>query len=450
MKIKKQPHVFIILIAIIFLACILTLFIPAGSFDREFNEAAQKTVVINNSFKLIEASPIYPHQIPMLFFKTLINPKVSKMIFFILIFSGSFEILIESNCIASIISLLLNKFRHKPLVIIPIFLTIFSIIGFSTGLTTISIVFVPIGLAIAKSLGYNDLIGISMIMLGANVGFTAGMFNPFTVGIANSIAELPMFSGSWIRWIAWILLLFVTSLYLTHMAKKQPNLLNKNVNFEEFSIKMNIKQKIVLFSFALFWIIIISGINIYKWSIPELSSAFLVYGIIVGIIMGYNSTKICNLFINGSKKMLKGVFVIGLAATTRTILSDGHIIDTISNFLILSVYQLPKYTQLIGMFYSNTIINILITSGSGQAALIMPILLPMSDILNISRQSIVFAYHMGDGVTNLLSPISTTLTSVLALSNINYDKWFKFYIPLVGLYLIAGTLLMILAVIVGY
>jgi uncharacterized ion transporter superfamily protein YfcC len=148
--------------------------------------------------------------------------------------------------------------------------------------------------------------------------------------------------------------------------------------------------------------------------------------------------------------MIKGAFIIGLAATIKTILVEGQILDTIAYFMSMWIFKLPSWAQLTGIFFVNGILNLLITSGSGQAALIMPILVPMSDILNLSRQSVVLAFQMGDGLTNLLSPISTTLSTILAISGVHYGKWFKFFLPLVIIYMIVGIPFMILASMTAY
>ena len=224
--------------------------------------------------------------------------------------------------------------------------------------------------------------------------------------------------------------------------------MSEKPSYEELSLTLRQKYTVIMFVFL--WISIILGINLKSWKIPEIASAFLIYGIVSGFVMNYDVNKICNLYISGSRKMMKGVIVIGLAATTRTILTEGAILDTISNYLVTSIYNLPKVMQLIGMFYSNALINIFITSGSGQAALVMPILVPIADSLELSRQSAVFAFQTGDGITNLISPLSTTLTGVLAVSNTDYSKWFKFYLPLVIIYLAAGTVFMLIAVLTGY
>ena len=447
---NKKVHVYIILLFLIFVACIMTFIIPAGSFERISDPLTNKSIVLNGSYKFQENTYVKPWEIPAYIFKTLITPSVSRMIFFILIIGGSFEPLMESGSFSIFINKMIYSRKTSISAMILSFLVAFSIIGFTTGLTTASIIFVPIALSISRSIGLDDIIGISMVMLGTNVGFTAGIFNPFNVGIAQTIAEIPMFSGSWIRWIVLVVYLIVTGLYLIYFAKKDKYFLIENNENNDKETVLSKKQKTTLFSFVVFLSILMIGINIFKWSIPEIASLFITYGIIVGIIMGYSPNEICDLYVSGFKKMVKGAFIIGLAATIKTILVEGQILDTIAYFMSMWIFKLPSWAQLTGVFFVNGILNLLITSGSGQAALIMPILVPMSDILNLSRQSVVLAFQMGDGLTNLLSPISTTLSTILAISGVHYGKWFKFFLPLVIIYMMVGIPFMILASMTAY
>ncbi|MBN2899003.1 MAG: YfcC family protein [Clostridia bacterium] len=447
---QKHIHVYLILFVLILLACGMTFIIPSGSFDTFFDATSKSNIVVDGSYHLVENVHVYPWSIPMLFFKTLTNPSVSKMIFFILIIGGSFEPLMESQAFTFFIQKIVAKKNTTHRVVVISFLVAFSIIGFSTGLTTASIIFIPIALSISKSLGINDLVAISMVMLGTNIGFTAGVFNPFNVGIAQSIAEVPIFSGSWLRWLVLIAYLIATGLYLIYYSKKNLQISETCSADASIQITLTARQIVTLVSFTIFLIILMSGVNLLKWGIPEIASLFLVQGIIVGLIMGYSPNRICELYVLGFKKMVKGAFIIGLAATIKTILLEGFILDTVAYAMSQTVYNLPQWAQLTGIFYGNAALNLLITSGSGQAALIMPILVPMSDLLHLTRQSVVFAFQMGDGLTNLVSPISTTLSTILAISGIHYGKWFKFYMPLVAIYLLIGTVFMFLATAVGY
>jgi uncharacterized ion transporter superfamily protein YfcC len=300
----------------------------------------------------------------------------------------------------------------------------------------------------------------AMVMLGTNAGFAAGVFNPFSVGIAQNIAELPMFSGAWIRWLLLVFLLAATSLYVIRYAKRSTgeNLALALPNEELWrraqnsagTDKMTPRQLLVLLVFAATLGVITYGVSRLDWDITELGIAFLVMGAAAGLAAGFGINKTCDTFAAGCKKMISGAIVISIAATMRQVLTDGNILDTITQALINTIYKYPSWAQLLGMFYVNAAIDPLITSGSAHAAVVMPIMVPMADALCISRQSAVFAFQLGDGLVNLVSPISTTLTSCLAVSQISYGKWLRFFMPLVMIYMAIGTGFIILAASVGY
>ncbi|WP_207649471.1 YfcC family protein [Anaeromicropila populeti] len=451
-------HTFAFLFLIIVLASLLTYMIPAGNFQRVENQSLNQTVVVPNSYKQVESSPVAPYKIFHKIFEAFCQEKTASLIFFILIIGGVFEIIMQTGCMISFCESILKKFMKKELLIIPVFVTLFSVFGFTMGLTTASVIFVPLGIAAAQSLKLDRMTGIAMVALGTNAGFTAGIFNPFSVGTAQIIAELPLYSGIWLRCVVLVVINFVTSLYLMYYAKKQRD---KNINHsmeEEQKIeqgleaghKMTKKQIIILTEFAVSFLILTIGISAYKWQTADITAAFLLIGNVIGFSAGFGINQICNIFTEGCSKMIKGILVIGLAATIRLILSEGNILDTITYELTALIYHLPQWAQLLGIFFFNAAINLLITSGSAKAALVMPIFTPMADCLGLSRQSAVFAFQLGDGLTNLYSPVSTTLNGVLSVSEESYGNWVRFYTPLVGIYMIAGALLTILASAVSY
>lgn len=451
-KKNKSPHVFLILFTLIIIACIMTYIIPSSTFDRIKDPVSNQTLVLPNSYKLLDKTPVMIWEIPLKFFQAITSKSIIQLIFFILIIGGSFEIIMQTSSIEFLFKKILSKLQNKRFLVIPIFITLFSILGFTMGLSTAAVIFVPIGILAAEMLNFGKLTGIAMVTLGANVGFAAGIFNPFSVGVAQSIAQVPLFSGAWIRWLLLIPLIISTSMYIIYYAKKYDISINQKntLNPITFESKLSIKQIFVLIIFFSSFVLIVIGLSLWWWSVPNIGSLFFIVGVLCGIVYGFNGNKICDFFVIGARKMVTGIFVISLAATIRTILIDGQILDTIAYYIIGSVENFPKCTTLLGLFYGNAALDLLVTSGSGHAALAMPLMIPITDCLNISRQAAVFSFQLGDGLMNLTSPLSTTLTGVLAVSNISYSKWIRFFLPLVIIYLLIGTAFIFLATIVGY
>ncbi len=447
MKKKIIPHTYVILFTLVLLACLMTYLIPAGKYDQVFDETSKQTLVIAGSYHKVESTPIAPYLILHKYYEALSSPKTASLVFFILLIGGAFEIILETESLSALCERLLSYMKCRELWIIPIFVCLFSIFGFTMGLTTASVVFVPIGIAAATELGIPKMCGMAMVALGTNAGFTAGIFNPFSVGTAQLIAEVPLYSGAGLRWVVLLVLNFVTSLYLMYYASKHKVTCQNTTKHKK---AMTSRQKLAVTEFVIAFVLLTFGISQLSWGTNDIVVLFLIIGIVMGLSSGFTVSRICEIFTDGCKKMIKGVLIIGIAATIRVVLMEGNIMDTITYAMTQSINHLPLQIQLLGMFLLNAIINFLITSGSAKAALIMPLLTPMADTLGISRQSAVFAFQLGDGLTNLASPISTTLNGVLAVAEEPYEKWIRFYIPLVGIYILTGGLLILLATLISY
>lgn len=447
---KNFPHTLILLLGLVLLACLFTYLIPAGQFERVTNEATKQTTVVPNSFAWMDQTPIAPWLILHKFYKAICLPATASLMWLILITGGAFEIVMQTGCLATLCRWTLSRLQGRELWIIPIFVCLFSIFGFTMGLTTASVIFVPLGIALTTSLGLDKISGVAIVALGVNAGFTAGVFNPFSVGLAQSIAELPLFSGSWLRWITLPILLAVTSFYIIWHAKKHQRKVAEPFQPFDEGKPISKANTYSLLTFLIGFLVLTGGISFWGWGTEGIVVSFLLIGSAVGVVSGMPANDICETFLTGCRKMVKGVLVIGIAATLRLVLNEGNILDTITYSLTNSVYHLPAPVQLLGIFLSLALFNFIVTSGSAMAVLVMPILTPMSDILGLSRQGVVYAFQLGDGLTNLASPISTTLNGVMAVSEITYRQWMRFYAPLVGLYMIVGSVLTLFCSIIGY
>lgn len=198
---RQTPHVFLILAVLHLLASALTWLIPAGSYEQEFLEADGQTEVVPGSFAYTAPSPVSPWQLPRLLFEALTVGSAPQLIFFVLFLGGAFEIILESGAVTALCAWIIRRFRQRCIWIVAAFVAVFSVFGFTMGLTIVSVVFFPLGITAAKSLGCDEKTGMAMVMLGTSAGFAAGIYNPFSVGIAQIIAERPLYSGAWLRWL---------------------------------------------------------------------------------------------------------------------------------------------------------------------------------------------------------------------------------------------------------
>ena len=454
----KTPHTFVILVAIIIIAAIATYLIPAGEFTRFKDAATGKTLVEAGSYHRIASNPLNPLLIPSAIYTGIV--KSASTITFMLIIGGAFEVITSTGALTALCKKLSKTFSKHKYAVIPVFLTLFSIFGFTMGMSSEVMIFVPIGITLALFLGLDKVTGTAMIALGAAVGFTAGILNPFNVGVAQDIAELPLFSGMAYRIVILVILLAATSAYIIIYAKKVAANPEKSViygiqedteyTFEDVSDSISKSQIAVLVIMAAGFGILIYGLSKKGWYFEEMSGLFIFMGIACGLVSGYGPSRIAKEFGNGAKGIVVGCLIIGIARTVEVILSDAKILDTIVYGIVNIVNVMPGSIKAVGMFICQSLINCVIVSGTGQAAVTMPLMVPVSDLVGISRQTAVLAFQLGDGFSNSVLPMSSSLMGYLAVSKIPYSKWLKFMMPLFLIWTALGCLFMLGAFIIGY
>ncbi|GLY11923.1 YfcC family protein [Bacillus badius] len=456
---KRIPHTYAIIFTIIILAAIATYLIPAGQFERV--EQGEQTVVVPGSYEKVDSDPVSFFEI----FKSIPEgmTKGSTIIFYIFLVGGAFGILRETGTIEAGIHKAVVKLENNEKLLIPITMILFSFAGATTGMAEESIIFVPIGIAIARALGYDAITGTAMISLGAASGFIGGMMNPFTVGVAQSIAEVKMFSGIGFRFCVYLFVLSLAIFYVMRYAakvKKDPaQSLVYDIELKEKERKSHrAGEEFQDFTMrhGLVLLILVSGLafNMYgvfklKWYIPELTASFLIIGFASGIAGGLRLNRMFDSFVDGMKLVAFGALIVGFARAILVVLENGLIIDTIIQSLSSLIGSLPDALNAVGMFVVQVVINFFIPSGSGQAATTMPIMTPLADLLGIERQVAVLAFQYGDGITNSIIPTSAALMGYLAVAGIPYERWVKFIWKLIAGWLLIAAIALIAAVIIG-
>lgn len=457
---KKIPHTFTIVFALIVFAAVLTWFIPAGEFLRENVDGRE--VVVNGSFHYVDRAP-QTWQI----FSALFNGFVDKadIIIFILMVGGAFWILNNSHAIDVGVMSFLRRIRRLSRfkliqklgvenIIITLVMIMFSLFGAIFGMSEETIAFVVVFIPLAIQMGYDSIVGVCMCYVAAHVGFAGAMLNPFTIGIAQGIADLPLFSGLEYRVFCWAVLTVVGIafvLWYAHRVKVKPerspvhkldDYWRQRVESTQQS-SLTIRQGIILVILLLTIVALVVGVLEFGWYIAEISALFLTMGIVSGIVDKQGADDIAKLFLAGCKDILSAALVVGLASGIIFILKDGHIIDTILYGLTRSLSQLGEVASLGVMYVFQTLLNIVMPSGSAKAALTMPIMAQFADLMDISRQTTVLAFQFGDGFTNMLTPTSGVLIGVLGIARIPYGTWLKWAWKFIIALIVIGFILML-------
>ena len=342
-----------------------------------------------------------------------------------------------------------------------LFLALFAVFGTTMGMSNEVAIFVPIGITMALTLGLDKVTGMAMVTVGAASGFTAGLMNPFTVGVAQDIAGVPLFSGMGLRAVLLIAMLVIDTVYIIAYERKIKKHPEKSIlaglpDEKEFTADKGADEKITLRQAAVLVVlfgtlgILIYGLLIYQWYFEEMAALFLAMGVICGFLAGLSPSKIATTFTAGAKGIAGSALTVGFARGIILTLEDAMIIDTISNAVATAVNSLPASIQSIGFFLAQTLTSFVITSGSGMAAVTIPLMAPVADLIGLSRQTLVLAYQMGDGFSNLLLPTTSSLLGTLAVSRVPYGRWVKFMFPLFLIWTVLGCVIMALATVVGY
>lgn len=450
---KKFPDTLTIILCISIVFIIMTWVIPSGEFSKEIIDG--KEVVVAGSYKPTEAKP----QGLGAFLTAPIKgfASASFVIAFVFLVGGAFSILNHTGAINAGLFTIIKLSRKKPQYkrfIIPVITALFSLAGATFGMSEEILVFILITIPLANALGYDAMIGAAIPILGTGVGFAGAFTNPFTIGIAQGIAQIPVFSGMEYRLLVWVILTTIACIAISRYAQKieknpKKSLLygeivheNKQVNQEEIP-ELTTRRRFVLLALLLAIIILIYGVNEYEWYINEIAGLFIGLGITAAIIYNMPISKAINAFVQGAKEMMVAALVIGMAKGLLVIAQDGKIIDTMLNSIALVAANTPKVVSVELMLLFQSCLNFFIPSGSGQAALTMPIMAPLSDLLGISRQVAVLAFQIGDGLTNMIVPTSGVTMGALSIAKIPYNKWLKWIFPTVIILFISSMLLLL-------
>ena len=432
----SQPHAYFVLFLVICMAMVLTWVIPAGNFERALDEATGRTLVVPGTYAQVEATPVNPIQMITCIFKGFEN--AAQTVFFTFFAFIDINTIFATGSIAGAVKMLRQKLKNKTHLIIPMFMIFFIILGTTSGTVEATYGMIPAFIGIAISLGYDAMVGLCMVELAVFTGFYCSTMNPFTIGVAQTVSELPMFSGMWYRAIILVVISTVTIWFVMRYAKKvkeNPSLsVVADVDFggmamsdaEIENAKWTWREMLTIGSFGLAVLGMVIGSIWLGWGTYQYVTLFTCLMIACCIIHGMSPNKICENFVESAKIGLFGCFIIGMSRGVLVVLQEGNIIDSIIYYLSLPLAKLPTWIGAEALMVVQQLINFLIPSGSGQAATTMPIMAPLADIIGITRQTGVLCFQFGDGWSNLLWPTCSVI-AFCGIARIPYGKWLKFW-----------------------
>ncbi len=451
----KVPHSYVIIIMLLIAVSLLTYVIPAGEYDR-FETETGLTMVDSESYSEVESTPVPIWKIPNFIMAGLESR--AGVIFPLLIIGGALEVVLSTGVFHAYAGRMAHKSAGREKMFIPAILLVFALIGLTQS-TNKFIGFAPLGVMLAATLGYDAIVGVAIILLGVGIGFSSGVLAP-TTAIAQEMAELTAYSGMSMRILAFVGLYIVTAIYIVRYAertKKDPtaSYIYGVEGIQEFDaaeneVEVEGKHPLILFLIVASFGVLMYGAIKFGWGLVETAVCFIWMALVIGFAYGYGPSKIAQLIVKGARGMTSAALIVGLGAAVALILSEAKVLDTVVYSLANMLALFPNFIKAPMMLVMNVIVNGFITSGTGQAAVVMPVMIPLADVSGISRQTTVLAYKMGDGFCNYILPHASALMGFLGATGVPYDRWMKFMGKLFGLWMLVGSAVLIIAQAIGY
>ncbi|MDX1438411.1 MAG: TIGR00366 family protein [Rubricoccaceae bacterium] len=478
----KAPDTPLIIFCIIILAAILTWIVPPGAYQTgeiEVEGVGTREVVIPGTFEELPRAetavwPRLRHSIGIVFQAPIlgfIDEDAAPIIAFVIFIGGAFAVLDRTGAVRAALRRIVVASKESRVIelgLIPLFMALFSLAGAVFGMAEETIPFVLIFVPLALALGYDSLTGAAIPFLGSAAGFAAAFFNPFTVGVAQGIADVQLFSGAGFRMLLWIVTTSITTgfvMWHAHRVKKDPlksptheldrKKRSKGLHLDEEETPFTARHKSALIVFFVGLVVLVWGVLPAEkggqgWYIIEIAALFIAMGVAIGLVGGLGANQTSKSFMDGARDLVATAVIIGIARGILVVLKDGQTIDTILHGMASALEGMGSSGAAMSMFGVQTAINFFVPSGSGQAALTMPLMAPLADLVGVTRQTAVLAFQMGDGFTNMIIPTSAVLMGVLSLADIPWTKWARWIVPLQITLFALGLVVLFIAVQVGF
>lgn len=448
----RVPHTYVLLVGLMALAAVSTWVVPAGSYDRVAERGRE--VVDPLSYHRVDASPAGIGAFFLAFPRGL--AEIAGIVFYIFIIGGAFGVLDRTGVVRSGVRSLVRRFGGRKALVVPVLTVAFAVGGGTIGIAEETLVFLPALLVLCRSLGYDSLVAGGVALVGANAGFASAFLNPFTVGVAQGIVGLPLFSGMGFRLVLWAVMTAVTVVFLGRYARRVAARPETSPVFDLDKARGPLagpddeggrarRGPLVLAALVATLVLLVAGALAWGWGILELSGLFFGLALVAGPLGGLSLDDTVRSFIAGAADITYAALIVGLARGTLVILRDANVLDTITHALVAAIRGWSAWLSALGIYAVQNLLNFFVPSGSGQAAVSMPILAPLGDLVGVTRQTNVLAYQLGNGLTNVLVPTQGYFMAALGILRIPWTTWVRWLLPLLAIWLVVGAGAVVLA-----
>jgi len=440
------PHPLTLLTLCIVLGALLSHVLPAGRYERADDPATGRKIVVAGTYHAVPAAPVS-------FFQTLVAiPRgladAASVIFFVFLIGGAFTVVDQTGALRQAVGALVRRLGDRDLLMIPVVCLLFAAGGALENMQEEIIALVPVLLLLCRRMGFTPLTAVAMSVGSAAIGSAFSPINPFQVGIAQKLAGLPLLSGAVFR-AAFLAIALAIWIWGT-----MRNALNTRVareaveSHEEHEVFDARRIAVLLIVIAAFTAFVI-GVLRYEWDFDQMAAAFFLMGVLAGLVGGLGVGGTAESFVEGFKSMAFAAMLIGFARAVYVVLDQGVIIDTIVHACVTPLSSMPVTFAALGMIVFHTIVHVPVPSVSGQAVLTMPVLVPISDLLHLSRQVTILAYQYGAGLCELLTPTNGGLMAIIVAARVKYEEWFKFALPLYLALIALGAVAVVVGIATG-
>lgn len=428
------PHPIVLLLAGVFVAAALTWVLPAGEFDRREDPATGRTVVVAGTYHRVEPSPVGPFRAVVAIPRGFVE--AAEVIGVILFVGGAWVVLDRLGALRRLVGGMVTRFRGRGLWAIPVVALFFALAGAVENMLEEIIPLVPVLILLGRGLGTTPLVMVAASAGAAMVGSAFGPMNPFQAGIAMQLAQLPPLSEGLLRtlmlvlayalWVAWT---------MRHAARTRtaPEQL-AGAEHGAASWRDVAMLAILLAPMAAY----VYGALALGWGFNELSAGFVVAGVIVGLLGGLRVRGTVEAYLDGMQALLPAALIVSVARSISVVLQDGRVIDTILQSLSAPLAHVPAFGAAVLMVPVHAAVHLVVPSVSGQAVLTMPVLVPLSDLLSISRHVTVVAYQTGAGLSELVWPTNGALMAILLAAGVPYGRWLRFALAGIALLVVVS------------